>query len=865
MERSLEQPVADPTYLDFFGLTQPPFGRISDPTHLFQTEQYSLLMEHLVNATTHTDSLVAICGADGSGKSTLIDRYVSSLGDHIYSVVINETCHSELQFYGAFLTQIGFKDITGTAGELKNISKEFLVCRGIAGDHVLIIIDNAHLTAPIILEQLRWISEIKTKDRRVLSVVLAGNADLVHVINAPTVSRIKFGSRVIFNIRKYSGEETASYVWHGLRLVGGSDAVKLANEANSLIHRYSGGIPQQINRLCNDMLAEAYRLETRVIGEKVVRTVADRQGLLPHVTPLHGKGRRRTDPDFEHVKAVPKTKDAIASGETQTSNSVGDSVPATTDLGPDDLLKHFSQLAEQIEDLRADKMRALQDIDSRNHDIVELRNELDAKAGEVEKLALSLAINAEEITRQNLLLSSNAKALQVSENRSKRLNADLVPEIHAREVAKKELAIAAAAVEELGRSRNELQAIVDDLKADLEAGLTAAEERTIENDVLEKDTSSLKDEIEAKTCELHSLRDELALRHKILADLEQETGARELAENDLARATATIKELSQSKHESQVTINDLKAGLEAGRKAAEERAVEIEALSKITADLKDEVAGKTSELGSLRDELASRDEVRAGLEAQLKASRKECESLRRRAPAMKIDKDTAAEEAVTASAHDPRVYPSQVVAKFEQSIANVRAYQALRRYDPVFFDDLITTYKTLVGQDLTDKQVNDALRARQARLIERLLPRASDDAIITYARLIIDQLDEFQLDGTEPCLTLLIPQSSPDNDASPIYSESTKERELDTLDITLRTYDADRPLPTEPDVWPDLQPIFAELFGAFGADNVAASQNSYDPSIDRALVCNVSKALYSGILKLPKRNAVRVLRWLLSD
>jgi hypothetical protein len=232
---------------------------------------------------------------------------------------------------------------------------------------------------------------------------------------------------------------------------------------------------------------------------------------------------------------------------------------------------------------------------------------------------------------------------------------------------------------------------------------------------------------------------------------------------------------------------------------------------------------------------------------------------------MKIDEDTAAEEAVTASAHDPRVYPSQVVAKFEQSIANVRAYQALRRYDPGFYDDLITTYKTLVGQALTDKQVNDALRAKQARLIERLLPRASDDAIITYARLIIDQLDEFQLDGTEPCLTLLIPQSSPDNDASPIYSESTKERELDTLDITLRTYDADKPLPTEPDVWPDLQPTFAELFGAFGADNVAASQNSYDPSIDRALLCNVSKALYSGILKLPKRNAVRVLRWLLSD
>lgn len=856
MERSLEQSVADPTYLDFFGLTQPPFGRISDPTHLFQTEQYSLLMEHLVNATTNTDSLVAICGADGSGKSTLIERYVSGLDDQIYCVTIDETCHSELQFYSAFLTQIGFKDITGTAGELKNITKEFLVCRGIADDHVLIIIDNAHLTAPIILEQLRWISEIMIKDHRVLSVVLTGNADLVHVINAPTVRQIKFGSRVIFNIRKYSGEETASYVWHGLRLVGGSDAVKLGNEANSLIHRYSGGIPQQINRLCNDLLAEAYRLETRVIGEKVVRTVADRQGLLPHVTPLHGKGRRRTDPDFEHVKAVPKAVEAITSGAAQTSNPVGDSVPAQKNLGSDELLKHFSQLAEQIEDLRADKMRALQDIDARNHDIIELRKKLDAQTGEVEKLTRSLATNAEEIARQNLQLSSNAMALQLSENQSRKLNANLEQEIRAREAAEDKLAIATAAVEELGHSSVELQATVDDLSAD---------QRAIENDVLEKENSDLKDVVEAKNRELDSLRNELALRNETLVDLEQEIGARKIAENDLASAMATINELRQSEHDLQATINDLKAGREASLAADEERMIEIEALAKITADLKNEVESKTSDLDSLRDELTSRDEVVAGLEAQLDASQKECESLRRRPLAMNIDEDTAAEEVATASTHDPRIYSSQVVAKFEQSIANIHAYQTLRRYDPAFYDDLITTYKTLVGQDLTDKQVNDALRAKQAKLIERLLPSASDDAIITYARLMIDQLDEFQLNGTEPCLTLLIPQSNPDDGASPIYSESTKGRELDTLDITLRTYRADKTLPTEADVWPDLGPIIAELFEEFGADNVAELQNSYDPSVDRALVCNVSKALYSGILILPKRKAANTLRWLLSD
>jgi len=893
VERSLEQSVADPRYLEFFGLTKSPFGRLLDPNRLFPTEQYSLLTEHLVNASTHTDSLVVICGADGSGKSTLIDRFTASLDDHMYCVVINETCHGEVQFYRAFLTQIGFEDISGTASELRHITKEFLVCRGIAGDHVLLIIDNAHMTDPIILEQLRWICEIKIKDRRVISVVLAGNADLVHVINAPAMSQIKFSSQVIFKIRNYSREETASYVWHSLRLAGGSDGVKLANEANLLIHRYSGGIPREINRLCNEMLAEAYRLDTRVISEGVVRTVADKQGLLPHVVPLHGKGRRRTDPDFENVKAVSKTEE-ISSGEVvPTSKSIGQSVPARVDVGPEELLKYVSKLAVQIEDLRADKVRALQDIDARNDDIVALRSRLDAQLQEIEKLTRSLAINAEEITQQNLALSNSAVALQDSENRSKKLAVDAENVVRAKEAAQSELAEAAAKVEELHQQKQQLQATVDEAHADIEAGLKVADERAVEIEALEKNTADLKDELEGKTGELDSLRNRLASRDKDVADLEKwlqesqkeraaaqlrmnglkdpeelekierasdklaadlrkETRAREAAEKKLAKTAATVEELTQLERELQATVRHRNNDLE----MAGERAAEVDVLEKNVMGLKDELEKKTQELDS-------RNQVLADLAKQLEASQNECALLQRRAPAASTGEEIVAKQAKPALGPDVRVYSSTVVAKFEQSLSNIPAYQTLRQYDPTFYDGLISTYKQLVGQDLTDKQVNDALRAKQVELMEQLLPGVSDEAIIAYARLIVDQLDELRLDQTEPCLTLLIPQSSPDN-TSPIYSEITKGRELDTLDIVLRTYDADRQLPTEKDVWPDLGPIFEELFDEFGADNVAAMENSFDPSVDRGLVCNVTRALYSGILKLPERNAANAMRWLLS-
>jgi hypothetical protein len=553
-----------------------------------------------------------------------------------------------------------------------------------------------------------------------------------------------------------------------------------------------------------------------------------------------------------------------------------------------------------VADERAAEIEALE------RNTVDLKGEVESKTGELDSLRDEQALRNEALADLEMQLEEsqakcesaqlhiaalkNPEELEEIEKVSEKRAADLRNETRARKAAEDELSKATATVEELDQLKLELQATVSDLKADL----NIADERAIEFDVLERNTVDLKDEMEGKTGELDSLRDELASRNEALADLEsrveesqQELAsaqlrisdltdpeeleeiekasdklatdlerqilAREAAENELAEAAATVEELSQLKTELNATIRDLNADLI----LAGERAVDVYVLKRDVMDLKDEVETRTRELDS-------RNQAFADLEKQLDASQRECELLQRRGPASNIDEDTVPEEAVTASDPGARVGSSRVGEKFAESIRNVPAYQTLRKFDPAFYVSLLTTYKKLVAQNLTDKQINDALRAEQAELMDRLLPRASDDAIIAYARLIVDQLDELQHDGIEPCLTLLIPESNPDIDASPIYSESTKERELDTLDITLRSYDADRPLPAESDVWPDLEPIFDDLFTEFGAENVAALENSYDQNVDRDLVCGVSRALYSGILNLPKRNAANALRWLCS-
>ena len=605
MVRALENPGTDPTYLEFFGLTRPPFARLSRPSEIFHTEQNSLLMSHLASATEQSDCLVVICGADGSGKTTLLNRYITSLGDDICYVTIDETCNGEKEFYCAFLRQLGFSDITGTSRELWRITKEFLVHRGMAGEPILMMIDNAHLINPTVLEQLRRISAIKVKDRRVLSVVLAGTSDLERIMDSPAMSQVKFHSHVHFNIRVYTEEETANYVWHRLRLAGGSDVVKFSNEAHPLIYRYTGGIPNLINMLCNDLLTEAYALELHAITEDLVRTVADNRRLLPHVVPLQGKGRRRTDPDFKLVQADGQTGERITPRDSTTKGSVKKPTPKpeTPDVGDKNLLEQISQLSEQIGEFRADRMQALEDIGARDKEINELRNKLDAQTAESKKLTSALADHSVEIGRLKQALSDSTKALLKSEKASNKLATDLEKERKAAKTAQTAETEKLASVledhsDEVGRLK---QALSDSTKA-----------------LLKSEKAS----------------------NKLSKDLEKERKAANTAQTDIAKAKATAAELSRLKLELQSADSDLTADLKLG----DERVVEIDALEKNTAILKDEIEKKAGELLTLQGELDSRDEALGDLEKLLQESQNECAFLRLHGAGLKNLQESVSEK-----------------------------------------------------------------------------------------------------------------------------------------------------------------------------------------------------------------------------
>jgi type II secretory pathway predicted ATPase ExeA len=599
--RALENPDAKPTYLDYFGMTRPPFAKLSEPSQLFHSDQYSLLADHLASATEQPDFLLVICGANGSGKTALLNRHILSLDDDVSYATFDETCADGTQFYSALLRQLGFHDITGKLTELRNIAREFLIHRGKAGDPVLLIIDNAHLVCASVLEQLRWIAETKIDYRRVLSIVLAGNSDLPRIMGSPAMKKLKFQRHVDFNIRVYTEQETEDYVRHRLRLSGGADATKLANDAYPVIYRFTGGIPNAINALCNAVLTEACALDTRVITGDLVRSVADTHEILPHVVPLQGKGRRKTDPTVPPAVPEPQAEERIIAREPP-AKAVVETSAAEPAVDIKALLSQVSQLSGQL---------AIQ-------------------TKKTETLSHTVFENEGKIKQLNQELSDTRRALQESENAANQLTDR-----------------ADAEIESLEREKSELQESCKQLSADLKL----SNKRADKTDALEKSLQESKDECEALKSEAAESRKEMNAAKKATTAAAKAEARIEKLEQENSGLRASVKDLSADRklaNKQATKIDALQKSLKKSQdqceslrtKAAESRK-EMNAAKKATAATTkaeartEKLEQDNSELRALVEDLSAdlrvatkrADKIDA-LERSLKESRDECESLR---------------------------------------------------------------------------------------------------------------------------------------------------------------------------------------------------------------------------------------------
>jgi len=262
-------------YLEHFGLTELPFRLSPDPAFLFLSKHHARAKAYMESTIWFTDGFVVITGEVGSGKTTLIETFLSELERDVVVAQVNQTQVSAIEFLQSILVQFGFSPFKMKKAELLATLNQFLIEQYAAGRKVLLIVDEAQNLSNRVLEEIRLLSGVETTKEKVLRIILAGQPEMNEKLDSPELIQLVQRVRLRFHLTALSPEDLRAYVLHRLEVAGSHNPQLFAEETFPLLFRYTGGVPRLINTLCDTALMGAFALERDSIDVEEIQAAIE--------------------------------------------------------------------------------------------------------------------------------------------------------------------------------------------------------------------------------------------------------------------------------------------------------------------------------------------------------------------------------------------------------------------------------------------------------------------------------------------------------------------------------------------------------------------------------------------------------------
>ncbi len=262
-------------YLEHFQLKEFPYQLTPDSDFLYLSKAHSRAKAYMDYAIWNRDGFVVITGEVGTGKTTLIQKFISDLDKNVLMAKIFQTQLTEEQFLQAVLNEFELRPLHTGKVELLDMLNNFLLENFRQSRQVVLIVDEAQNLSLSVLEEIRLLSGLETRKEKLLHIILVGQPELKEKIESPELSQLLQRVRLRFHLRGLSEVETREYILHRLRVAGARRLSIFADNAIPIIYQYTGGIPRLINTLCDTALTCAYADELRTVTTAVIKVAID--------------------------------------------------------------------------------------------------------------------------------------------------------------------------------------------------------------------------------------------------------------------------------------------------------------------------------------------------------------------------------------------------------------------------------------------------------------------------------------------------------------------------------------------------------------------------------------------------------------
>ncbi len=270
-------------YEAHFGLQRKPFSILPDPDCLFLGRSHRAAMVLLEHAAGERPGFVVITGGVGTGKTTLLRSMMLRQPRNVLTGFVANPHPRFGPLLGRVLQSFGIETTDVAPLQMIDQFELFIEQLSDAGRKASLVIDEAQVLGPDLLDELRMLSNIVVNGQ-MPQVILAGQPGLQETLRSADLQQLVQRVVADFELLPLDGEETRQYIDFRLRHAGAGEASIFDAAACAAVYEYTGGVPRLINILCEDALIFGGVTQCERIDAAVVRNMAldrIRGGVLP--------------------------------------------------------------------------------------------------------------------------------------------------------------------------------------------------------------------------------------------------------------------------------------------------------------------------------------------------------------------------------------------------------------------------------------------------------------------------------------------------------------------------------------------------------------------------------------------------------
>ena len=245
-------------YLDYYGLSEPPFDITPNPRFLFYSGKHREAFNHLLYGIRERKGFVQLTGEVGAGKTTLCRAMLEHLDTHYATALILNPVMSPNELMKAIAVEFGLPVNGLDRLDTLAVINEFLLQQVERGQDTVLIIDEAQDLTDELLEQVRLLSNLETDNRKLLQIVLMGQPELRDRLNNPRLRQLRQRITVRYHLQPLSRFEVTQYIQHRLEVSGAKGAPYFTQPALWRVFSYSKGIPRLVNAICDKALLAGF-------------------------------------------------------------------------------------------------------------------------------------------------------------------------------------------------------------------------------------------------------------------------------------------------------------------------------------------------------------------------------------------------------------------------------------------------------------------------------------------------------------------------------------------------------------------------------------------------------------------------------